>query len=88
MNARTSSIRYFICGALAAALAAGVAAFTGTAFAADDVPWIATWAASPQPVWDPDFFAPIGVPRSVRNQTIRQVGRASIGGNRVRIVVS
>jgi hypothetical protein len=88
MNARTSSIRYFVCGALAAALAGGFPAFTGTAFAADDAPWIATWAASPQPVWDADFFAPIGVPRSVRNQTVRQVGRVSIGGNRVRIVVS
>ena len=87
MNARLSSIRYFVCGALAAALAGGVA-FTGTAFAADDAAWIATWAASPQPVWDADFFAPVGVPRSVRNQTVRQVGRVSIGGNRMRIVVS
>ena len=39
-------------------------------------------------MWDADFFAPVGVPRSVRNQTVRQVGRVSIGGNRVRIVVS
>ena len=88
MNARMSSIRYFVCGALAAALAGGVAVSAGTAVAADDAAWIATWAASPQPEWDPDFFAPIGVPRSVRNQTVRQVGRVSVGGNRLRIVVS
>ncbi|HKI14036.1 MAG TPA: SGNH/GDSL hydrolase family protein [Roseiarcus sp.] len=88
MNSRTSLIRSFVCGGLAAALAGGVAALAGTAFAADDAAWIATWAASPQPVWDADFLRPIRVPRSVRDQTVRQVGRVSIGGNRVRIVVS
>ena len=88
MNACTGSIRYFVCGALAAALAGGVAASTGSAFAADDAAWIATWAASPQPVWEPDFFGGVGIPRSVRDQTVRQIGRVSIGGDRVRFIVS
>ena len=88
MNARTAFDSVFRLRRPRSRAGAGVAASAGTAFAADDAAWIATWAASPQPEWDPDFFAPIGVPRSVRNQTIRQDGRVSIGGNRVRIVVS
>jgi lysophospholipase L1-like esterase len=50
--------------------------------------WIATWAASPQPWWDADFFAPINVPRSLRNQTVRQIARVSLGGSRVRVELS
>jgi lysophospholipase L1-like esterase len=84
---RTTFVRYFVFSALAVC-ATGFAGPSGQAFAAENSAWIPTWAASPQPVWDADFFAPVGVPRSVRNQTIRQDGRASIGGNRVRIVVS
>ena len=54
MNPRTGS--YLVCGALAVAIVGGLAAFTGTAFAADDAAWIATWAASPQSEWDPGFL--------------------------------
>ena len=50
--------------------------------------WIGTWAASPQPVWDADFFAPVGIPRSLRDQTLRQIVRVSLGGSRVRVVIS
>jgi lysophospholipase L1-like esterase len=50
--------------------------------------WIDTWSASPQPVWEPDFFAPVGIPRTLRNQTVRQVARVSLGGNRVRVEFS
>jgi lysophospholipase L1-like esterase len=50
--------------------------------------WIATWAASPQPWWDAEFFVPIDVPRSLRNQTVRQIARASLGGSRVRVELS
>jgi lysophospholipase L1-like esterase len=56
--------------------------------AADPPRWIGTWSASPQPVWEPDFFAPIKYPRALWNQTIRQVARVSIGGARVRVVLS
>jgi lysophospholipase L1-like esterase len=55
---------------------------------ADDGDWIGTWAASPQPVWDADFFAPVGIPRALRDQTLRQIARVSLGGDRVRAVVS
>jgi hypothetical protein len=27
--------------------------------------WIGTWATSPQPIWDADFFAPLTIPRSM-----------------------
>ena len=50
--------------------------------------WIATWAASPQPWWDADFFVPIDVPRALRNQTVRQIARVSLGGDRVRVEFS
>jgi lysophospholipase L1-like esterase len=55
--------------------------------AADDV-WVATWTASPQPVWDGTFFANPSIPPSLRNQTIRQTARVSVGGGKVRVVLS
>jgi lysophospholipase L1-like esterase len=58
------------------------------AFGAEPSRWIGTWSSSPQPVWEPDFFAPIKYPRALWNQTIRQVARVSIGGARVRVVLS
>jgi lysophospholipase L1-like esterase len=67
---------------------AGVLAFVSQAQAADTGNWIGTWTASAQPVWDVDFPVPIGLPRSYWNQTVRQVARISIGGERVRIVLS
>ncbi len=50
--------------------------------------WIGTWAASPQPVWAPGFLFPTNLPDSLRDATVRQVARVSIGGSRVRIVLS
>jgi lysophospholipase L1-like esterase len=50
--------------------------------------WIETWTASPQPIWSADFFAPINIPRALRNQTVRQVATITIGGIRARIVLS
>lgn len=50
--------------------------------------WVATWAASPQPVWPASFPVAIGLPRQLWNQTLRQTARISIGGERVRIVLS
>ena len=50
--------------------------------------WIGTWAASPQPIWDADFFAPLNIPRSLWNQTVRQIAHVSLGGSRVRVVLS
>lgn len=50
--------------------------------------WVGTWSASPQPIWGEDFFAAAPIPRSVRDQTIRQVARISQGGDAVRVKFS
>ena len=50
--------------------------------------WLASWTASPQAVWRHDFLFPSNVPPVLRDQTIRQVARLSVGGRRVRIVLS
>ena len=63
------------------------AAFLPQAQAADSS-WIPGWTASPQPVWADGFVLPLGLPASLREQTVRQVVRASVGGSRVRIVLS
>jgi lysophospholipase L1-like esterase len=45
--------------------------------------WVGTWAASPQPAGDL-----IPTPSSLEDQTIRQIIRTSIGGERVRVSIS
>jgi lysophospholipase L1-like esterase len=55
---------------------------------AADGNWIPGWTASPQPTWAGDFVLPLGLPASLRDQTLRQVVRAGVGGSRVRIVLS
>jgi lysophospholipase L1-like esterase len=77
--------RHFLAFALWAALSVALQAVPA-AQAADD--WIATWTASPHQVWAPDFLAPVKVPRNLWGQTVRQVASVSIGGRRVRIVLS
>jgi hypothetical protein len=74
--------------AAAIALAAVFIAPSTHAQRSDTGDWIDTWTASPQPIWDAEFFAPINVPRSLRNQTVRQIAAISIGGNRVRVMLS
>ena len=56
--------------------------------AAEEAGWIATWTASPQPVWNNADSAPVRVPPSLGNQTIRQIANVSLGGKRVRIVLT
>ena len=56
--------------------------------AAEPDHWIGTWMASPQPVWGTDFAFPTGIPATLKNQTIRQIVRVSVGGQRVRILLS
>ncbi len=73
------------------ALMPGVAAIallwgSGASFAAEaGKAWLPTWAASPQPIWAADFFAPVGIPRPLRDQTLRQIARISIGGHQLRV---
>ncbi|MDN3516589.1 SGNH/GDSL hydrolase family protein [Aquisalimonas lutea] len=60
-----------------------------TAFGSEtDRQWVATWTASPQPTWPETFVLPAGVPEQLHQQTLRQVLRVSLGGERLRIVVS
>ncbi|MDQ3261253.1 MAG: SGNH/GDSL hydrolase family protein [Pseudomonadota bacterium] len=77
--------RNFLAAALWAGLA--VALQAGSAAGADD-DWIATWSASPHEVWAPDFLAPMKAPRNLWAQTVRQIASVSIGGKRVRVVLS
>ena len=74
-------------GCFALALAA-VVGFSPASRAADAGNWIGSWTSSPQPEWGPDFPVPLGIPANLWKQTIRQTARLSIGGARVRIVLS
>ena len=64
------------------------AALTFSLSAANADNWIGTWTASAQPAWASDFPVPLGLPSNLYHQTIRQVARVSIGGGKVRIVLS
>ncbi|KRC86138.1 lipase [Achromobacter sp. Root83] len=50
--------------------------------------WTASWFASPQPSWDASFILPTGMPAELRNQTLREKARISLGGQRLRVVLS
>jgi len=67
-------------------LAGAALTFSLSAAYADN--WIGTWTASAQPAWASDFPVPLGLPSNLYHQTIRQVARASIGGGKVRVVLS
>jgi lysophospholipase L1-like esterase len=67
---------------------AGVVGFSPASRAADAGNWIGSWTSSPQPAWGGDFPVPLGMPANLWKQTIRQTARLSIGGSRVRIVLS
>lgn len=56
--------------------------------ASSSAAWVSTWQASPQPVWGADFLFPTNVPLELNDQTVRQVARISLGGARLRIVLS
>ncbi|KIQ32015.1 lipase [Variovorax paradoxus] len=50
--------------------------------------WSPSWMASTQPIWSGDFVLPSGLPFQFNRQTIRQVARLSIGGAKLRVVIS
>ena len=79
--------RTLLLGGAAALLALTFAAGSGRAQSAGE-DWIGTWTAAPQPVWGTDFPVPWTLPRNVWNQTIREIAHVSIGGHRVRVVLS
>src|ERR1700744_6407508 len=67
---------------------AGVVGLSPVSHAADAGNWIGSWTSGPQPAGGPDFPVPLGMPANLWKQTVRQTARLSIGGSRVRIVVS
>lgn len=69
------------------AAAALAAAFSTPLRAAEN--WVASWSASPQASWRAaDFALSTGVPEALTRQTVRETARISIGGRRVRVVLS
>jgi lysophospholipase L1-like esterase len=80
MNASTRLGLLLAVGIMTAGASPGRAADTGD--------WIGTWGASAQPVWAPDFLPSPKVPPNFFNQTVRELATISIGGSRVRIVLT
>lgn len=50
--------------------------------------WVGTWQASPQPRWEGDFPLPTLLPFQLADQTVSQPLRISVGGPRLRVVLS
>lgn len=65
-----------------------LSAFFGQAYGGQVPKYITSWTASPQSVWCSDFIFPTNIPEEMNNQTIRQFVRLSLGGSRVRLVLS
>ena len=84
----TRSIARLLAASTASALLLLAPARNAAAAEAQAQDWIGTWGASPQPVWGTDFLFPTGIPRELRDQTVRQVARVSLGGHRLRVVLS
>src|SRR6476659_1606503 len=74
-------------GALVLALA-GVAAASTAQTATSPSYWSPSWISATQPLWDGNFVLPSGVPFQFQRQTVRQIARLSIGGARLRVVIS
>lgn len=73
---------------LVTAIALALSFLSSGAAAAPDKSWASSWFASPQPIWGNDFVLPTNVPASLHGQTVRDIVRISIGGSRVRIILS
>ncbi|ROL84997.1 SGNH/GDSL hydrolase family protein [Pseudomonas chlororaphis] len=58
----------------------------GPALAQDN--WLTTWMASPQPTWGNELPLPTRIPETLADSTVQQTLRVSVGGSRVRVVVS
>ncbi|PJL10801.1 lipase [Stenotrophomonas maltophilia] len=68
--------------------ATALLALSGAAAASTASPaphWVASWQASPQPVWSADFLFPALIPGQLQDQTFRQSARLSLGGPRLRV---
>ncbi len=61
---------------------------TATAAPTSTPIWQPTWISSAQPVWGSDWVVPLGMPARLRDVTLRQALRTSLGGAQVRLVIS
>lgn len=68
--------------------ATALLALSGAAAASPAPHWVASWQASPQPVWGSDFLFPTLIPGQLQEQTFRQSARISLGGSRLRVRLS
>ncbi|MEI2261483.1 SGNH/GDSL hydrolase family protein [Stenotrophomonas indicatrix] len=68
--------------------ATALLALSGAAAASPAPHWVASWQASPQPVWGSDFLFPTLIPGQLQDQTFRQSARVSLGGSRLRVRLS
>ena len=68
--------------------ATALLALSGAATASPAPHWVASWQASPQPVWGGDFLFPTLIPGQLQDQTFRQSARISLGGSRLRVRLS
>ena len=75
-------IRSLVIASFATGLAAPAAA------APASTTWQPTWISPAQPVWGADGVLPLGMPARLRDVTLRQSLRTSLGGQRVRLVIS
>jgi hypothetical protein len=50
--------------------------------------WASAWYASPQPRFLPSFIEANPVPKSISNQTIRQIVRLNLDGSKIRVAIS
>ncbi len=82
----THAITKFLLSAPRAALlvtaAAAPPATTAHAF------WQPTWISPAQPTWSDGWTVPLGMPTDLHRVTLRQSLRSSLGGQRVRLVIS
>ncbi len=80
----------------AVALAGGLSVLAASAAAAQPIvpadaarsSWVSSWFASPQPLWEDAFVLPTEMPAELRGQTLRQTLMLSVGGPRLRVVLS
>jgi lysophospholipase L1-like esterase len=79
-------MKQLIASCLLATMVATASAAPPTA--TPDEHWQPTWISSPQPVWDEGGVLPLGMPVRLSNATLRQSLRSSLGGERLRLVIS
>ena len=79
---------FFRAASLVAASLAWMPSATQAAASGPQTAWVSSWSASPQPLWEESFVLPAGMPAQVSDQTLRETVKISLGGKRLRVVLS